>query len=195
MKSRTGIVFSVLLTLMLSAFTFKSQTLDYKVDAAKSSVTWIGRKITGSHNGTIVLKSGNLILNGSKLVGGEFIMDMSTIKDEGGSTKLEGYLNSENFFSTKKFPTSMFVITKVSGSGSQMMISGDLTIKGKTRLVMFPATVSVNGNGSISAFAGKILVDRTKYDVRYGSKSFFDNIGDKAIDDMFEIGVKLVASK
>ena len=195
MKSSTGIVFSALLTLMLSAFTFKAETVDYKVDASKSSITWIGRKIAGSHNGTIVLKSGNLILIGNKLVGGRFTMDMSTIKDEGGSKKLEGHLNSEEFFSTQKFPTSTFVITKVSGSGSELTILGDLTIKGKTRPVMFPATVSVNGNGSVSALAGKILVDRTKYDVRYGSKSFFDNIGDKAIDDMFEIGVKLVASK
>lgn len=195
MKSSTGIVFSALLTLMLSAFTFKAETVDYKVDASKSSITWIGRKIAGSHNGTIVLKSGNLILNGNKLVGGRFTMDMSTIKDEGGSKKLEGHLNSEDFFSTQKFPTSTFVITKVSGSGSELTLLGDLTIKGKTRPVMFPATVSVNGNGSVSALAGKILVDRTKYDVRYGSKSFFDNIGDKAIDDMFEIGVKLVASK
>ncbi|MGY3053474.1 polyisoprenoid-binding protein YceI [Pedobacter sp. UYEF25] len=195
MKFKTSIVFSALITLMLSAFTFKAEPVDYKVDASKSSVTWIGRKIAGSHNGTIVLKSGNLILNGNKLVGGRFTMDMSTIKDEGGSKKLEGHLNSEDFFSTQKFPTSTFVITKVSGSGSEVTVAGDLTIKGKTRPVVFPATVSINGNGSVSALAGKILVDRTKYDVRYGSKSFFDNIGDKAIDDMFEIGVKLVASK
>ena len=72
---------------------------------------------------------------------------------------------------------------------------GDLTIKGIKEVVVFPATVAVNSDGTVSALAGKIMVDRTKYDVRYGSKSFFGSIGDKAIDDLFEIGVKLIATK
>lgn len=195
MKLKIGLALLAVSVIALSAFTFKAEPTDYKVDTSKSSVTWIGRKIAGAHNGTIALKSGNLLMNGNKLVGGKFVMDMTTIKDEGGTAKLEGHLNSEDFFSTEKFPTSTFVITKVSGSGGNVNVLGDLTIKGTTKPVIFPATVTVNSDGTVSALAGKIIVDRTKYDVRYGSKSFFDNIGDKAIDDMFEIGVKLVGKK
>lgn len=195
MKFKISLVCLLISTAGLSAFTYKTEPTDYKVETSKSSITWIGRKIAGSHNGTIVLKSGNLIMNGNKLAGGKFVMDMATIKDSGGSAKLEGQLNSDDFFSTHKFPTSTFVITKVSGSGSSVNVFGTLTIKGITNAVSFPATLAVNSDGSVSALAGKILVDRTKYNVRYGSKSFFDNIGDKAIDDMFEIGVKLVANK
>ncbi len=195
MKLKISLAISVWALAAISAFTFKSESTDYKVDTSKSSITWIGRKITGSHNGTIMLKSGNLLLNGNKLVGGKFIMDMTTIKDNGGSAKLEKHLNSEDFFSTEKFPTSTFVITKVGGSGNNLKVMGDLTIKGIKEVVVFPATVAVNSDGTVSALAGKIMVDRTKYDVRYGSKSFLGSIGDKAIDDLFEIGVKLVATK
>ncbi|MET4083465.1 polyisoprenoid-binding protein YceI [Pedobacter sp. UYP30] len=195
MKLKISLVFLVVSIFGLSAFTYKADPTDYKVEVSKSSITWIGRKIAGSHNGTILLKSGNLLVKGKTLVGGNFVMDMTSIKESEGSVKLEGHLNSEDFFSTRKFPTSTFVITKVSGSGNNLKVLGNLTIKGITNAVVFPATVDVNSDGSVSALAGKILVDRTKYDIRYGSKSFFDSIGDKAIDNMFEIGVKLVASK
>jgi polyisoprenoid-binding protein YceI len=120
---------------------------------------------------------------------------MTTIKDADGSAKLEGHLKADDFFGTAKFPTSTFVITKVAAVGSNLMVTGNLTLKGITKPLSFPATVTVNADGTVSALAGKIIVDRTKYDIKYGSKSFFDTIGDKAIDDNFEIGVKLVAAK
>jgi len=153
------------------------------------------KKVTGSHNGTISLQSGTLNVGGKKVTGGTFTIDMNSIKDADGSAKLEGHLKADDFFGTAKFPTSTFVITKVAGSGAALTVTGNLTIKGITKPVTFPATVAVNADGTVSALAGKILVDRTKYDIRYGSKSFFDSIGDKAIDDNFEIGVKLVAKK
>jgi len=141
------------------------------------------------------LKSGSLNVDGKNVTGGSFVIDMTTIKDAGGSAKLEGHLNSEDFFSTAKFPTSTFVITKITGKGASVTVAGNLTIKGITQPLSFPATVAVNADGTVSALAGKITVDRTKYDIRYGSKSFFESIGDKAIDDNFELAVKLVAAK
>ncbi|TDG37899.1 YceI family protein [Pedobacter changchengzhani] len=178
----------------LSAFKSKEKTDAYIVDASKSTVTWIGKKITGSHNGTIMLQSGTLNVNGKNITGGSFVMDMTSIKDADGSAKLEGHLKAEDFFGVVKFPTSNFVITKVLGLGANVKVEGNLTIKGITKPINFPAIISVN-NGVVSALAGKIVVDRTKYDIRYGSKSFFDSIGDKAIDDNFELAVKLVAKK
>ncbi|WP_231427768.1 MULTISPECIES: YceI family protein [Pedobacter] len=194
MKLKISSIFLLVAVVSLSAFT-TIKPVTYTVDAAKSTITWIGKKVTGSHNGTISLKSGTLIFDGKKLVDGGFIIDMNSIKDADGSAKLEGHLKADDFFGVAKFPAAQFVITKVTGSGANVTVMGDLTIKGITKPLSFPATLTVNADGTVSALAGKILVDRTKYDIRYGSKSFFDSIGDKAIDDNFEIGVKLVAKK
>lgn len=196
MKLKITSIFAVVAVLALSAFKNGAKPVTYSVDVTKSTITWIGKKVTGSaHNGTTVLKSGSLNVNGKNVTGGSFIIDMTAIKDAEGSEKLEGHLKADDFFGTDKFPTSTFVITKVAGSGENVTITGNLTIKGITKPISFPATVAVNADGTVSALAGKITVDRTKYDIRYGSKSFFGSIGDKAIDDNFEIGVKLVAKK
>ncbi|WP_131539268.1 YceI family protein [Pedobacter nototheniae] len=195
MKLKISSIFLLVAVVALSAFKNPTKPVTYTVDAAKSTITWIGKKVTGSHNGTITLKSGSLNVDGKNVTGGTFTIDMNSIKDADGSEKLEGHLKADDFFGTAKFPTSTFVITKVAGSGANVTVSGNLTIKGITKPLTFPATVAVNADGTVSALAGKILVDRTKYDIRYGSKSFFDSIGDKAIDDNFEISVKLVAKK
>jgi polyisoprenoid-binding protein YceI len=195
MKLKIASIFLLVAVVSLSAFKNPVKPVAYTVDPAKSTITWIGKKVTGSHNGTIALQSGTLNVDGKKVTGGTFTIDMNSIKDADGSAKLEGHLKADDFFGTTKFPTSTFVITKVAGSGAALTVTGNLTIKGITKPVTFPATVAVNADGTVSALAGKITVDRTKYDIRYGSKSFFDSIGDKAIDDNFEIGVKLVAKK
>ena len=194
MKLKISSIFLLVAVVSLSAFT-TIKPVTYTVDVAKSTITWIGKKVTGSHNGTIALQSGTLNVDGKKVTGGTFTIDMNSIKDADGSAKLEGHLKADDFFGVAKFPTSTFVITKVAGSGAAVTVSGNLTIKGISKPLSFPATVTVNTDGTVSALAGKITVDRTKYDIRYGSKSFFDSIGDKAIDDNFELAVKLVAKK
>ena len=195
MKLKINTILLLVAVVALSAFKNTGKPVSYTVDAAKSTITWLGKKVTGSHNGTVSLKSGSLNVDGKNVTGGTFVIDMTSIKDADGSDKLEGHLKADDFFGTAKFPTSTFVITKVTGKGQNVNVAGNLTIKGITKPVTFPATVTVNADGTVSALAGKINVDRTKYDIRYGSKSFFDSIGDKAIDDNFEIGVKLVAKK
>ncbi|RNL51440.1 YceI family protein [Pedobacter jejuensis] len=195
MKLKFSSIFLLVAVVALSAFKKPTKSVTYTVDTEKSTITWVGKKVTGSHNGTVSLKSGTLILDGKKLVQGGFIIDMNSIKDADGSAKLEGHLKADDFFGVAKFPAANFVITKVAGSGTSLVVSGNLTIKGITKPLSFPATVAVNADGTVSALAGKITVDRTKYDIRYGSKSFFDSIGDKAIDDNFELSVKLVAKK
>jgi len=195
MKTKINLTLAIVAIIALSAFKSGIKPVTYTVDAAKSTITWIGKKVTGSHNGTISLKSGSLNVNGKSVTGGTFVIDMTTIKDADGSEKLEGHLKADDFFGASKFPTSTFVITKVAGAGANVTVSGNLTIKGITKPLSFPATVAVNADGTVTALSGKILVDRTKYDIKYGSKSIFDSLGDKAIDDDFEIAVKLVAKK
>jgi polyisoprenoid-binding protein YceI len=172
----------------------------FKVDAAKSMLSWEGKKVTGQHNGNVKVKDGMLTVDGGKLTGGMFTIDMASmtnldLTDKGYNDKLMGHLKSEDFFNVAKFPTSTFKITKVTPGASANLytITGDMTIKGITNAVSFPATVKMNA--TMIEAEGKATLDRTKYDIRYGSKSFFENIGDKAIYDEFVIGLKLVAAK
>ncbi|WP_316823242.1 YceI family protein [Pedobacter gandavensis] len=196
MKLKLTSLALLLVVMTTSAFiapVFKADT--YKVDAAKSTITWIGKKVTGGHNGTINLQSGALSFNGKKLAGGNFVLDMNSIKDADNSANLEKHLKADDFFGADKFPTSNFVIKSVSGTGDKVTVTGDLTIKGITKPISFPATLAWNSDGSVTATADKIIVDRTKYDIKFRSGTIFPEIGNKMINDEFELAVKLVAKK
>ncbi|WP_222983593.1 YceI family protein [Flagellimonas meishanensis] len=161
-----------------------------EVKTEESTVTWKAYKVTGSHTGTVSLKSGALEFDGDQLVGGEFVVDMASINTtdlEGDyKNKLDGHLNSDDFFSTASHPTSKLVFTNVEASGkNSYKVTGDLTIKGITKPVTFD--VSVYGSKATAT----LKVDRSEYDVRYGSGSFFDNLGDKTIYDEFDLVVDL----
>jgi polyisoprenoid-binding protein YceI len=162
-------------------------------------MNWNGKKVTGEHSGAVKLENGMITTDGSKLTGGTFTFDMNSITctdltDATYNAKFIGHMKSEDFFNTAKFPTSTFKITKVTPKGGDKFdITGNMTIKGITNAVTFPATVKVSGNTLMAD--GKATLDRTKYDIRYGSKSFFENIGDKAIYDDFTVEMKLVANK
>jgi polyisoprenoid-binding protein YceI len=176
------------LVVVLSTLSVTAQTK--KVDASKSSINWLAKKVTGQHNGTISIKDGALVFKGKKLVGGTFTADMTTVTatDLTGEYlgKLNGHLKSDDFFSTAKFATSTLVFkTIVAKEKDVYTVTADLTIKGITNPVTFDITVA--GNSATTKF----LVDRTKYDIKYGSKSFFESIGDKAIYDEFELTVNL----
>ena len=179
--------------ILFMAFTKAAKTETFKVDTQLSSIDWIGRKVTGQHSGKIKIASGELLLSGKAVKGGSFIMDMTSISSD--SEKLTGHLKTEDFFSVEKNPTSKFQITKVTAAGTDRInVTGNLTIKGITEAITFPATVKKEGN-SLVAVAKNVMVNRAKYDIRYGSKSFFNDIGNKAIDDEFELSINLVAKK
>jgi len=176
-----------------------SSTTSYKVDLASSNIVWKGYKVTGEHSGTVKLKNGNLQFTDGKLSGGSFEVDMTTITNidmEGGTAaKLVGHLKSDDFFGVEKYPTAKFAITRaipVDTKGNYKLI-GNLTIKETTKEIKFPASLT-EGNGQVTA-SGKITIDRSDYNVRYGSGSFFDNLGDKTIYDEFDLDVTLVAKK
>ncbi|MHA4894423.1 YceI family protein [Pedobacter sp. PWIIR3] len=192
----TSVALLLLVVAVSSAFIAPFKPTTYKVDAEKSSLTWLGKKLTGSHNGTIALQSGNLLFDGKKLTGGNFVINMPTIKDADKSDKLEGHLKADDFFGVDKFATSTLIVKKVvAGSGNNVTITGDLTIKGITNPVTFPATVTWNSDGTVTAAADKIIVDRTKYGIKFRSKGMFPDVGDKMIYDEFELAVKLIAKK
>jgi len=163
-----------------------------KVDASKSKITWVGKKVTGQHEGTVNLKEGSLIFKGDKLKGGSFTVDMNSIsatdiKADQGKDKLDGHLKADDFFGTDKYPTSTLVFKKIGDKGNGVYtVTADLTIKGKTNPATFDVTVKGNTANA------KLVIDRTKFDIKYGSGSFFDNLGDKTINDNFDITASLV---
>ncbi len=174
--------------LALATFAVSAQTK--KIDVSKSSINWLAKKVTGQHNGTVNLKDGALVFKGKKLKGGTFTVDMPslTATDLTGEylVKLNGHLKSDDFFSIAKFATSTLVFKSISEKSKDLYaVTADLTIKGITNPVTFD--LSVNGNTAATTFN----VDRTKYDIKYNSKSFFGSIGDKAIYDEFELKVNL----
>ncbi len=169
----------------------------FKVDVAKSNLKWVGKKVTGQHYGSVKLSQGGLTFDNGNFVGGAFNINMTTIDVQDipaaqGGDKLLGHLKSDDFFGTDKFTTATLIVKSVSAKGNnQYDVKADLTIKGVTNEVSFPATVTVAG-GTATAVA-KFAVDRTKYGIKYGSGSFFDNLGDKAISNEFEMEINLVA--
>lgn len=171
------------------SFAVNAQTK--KVDASKSTINWVGKKVTGSHEGTITLKEGTLIFKGKKLVGGNFTVDMTTINTTDlsgkGKANLDGHLKSDDFFGVEKFPTATLVFKSIGEKGNGVYsVTADLTIKGKTESIKFDITVGKNTAETT------LKVDRTKYDIKYGSGSFFSDLGDKTIYDDFDLTVKLV---
>lgn len=190
------LLFLPLLALLVIA---AQNTTNYNVDVTSSSIAWTGYKVTGKHTGYVKVKNGNLTWTDGKLTGGTFDIDMNSITctDLEGeyAGKLVGHLKSDDFFGTAKYPTSKFVITKAipQDTKGNYKIVGNLTIKEKTNEVKFLAAVN-ESNGTINA-TGKITVDRSDYDVKFGSGSFFDNLGDKTIYDEFDLQVSLVAKK
>jgi polyisoprenoid-binding protein YceI len=162
------------------------------VNKSASSIAWLAKKVTGEHNGTVGISAGALNVNGNKLIGGNFTIDLKTIKalditDPGYNQKFIGHITSGDFFEIEKFPTASFVITKVAGN----QVTGNLTVKGITKSITFPAEIAVKG-GKVTAKAN-ITIDRTDFNIKYGSKKFFDSIGDKAIYDDFALTVSLVS--
>lgn len=190
--------FTLLAMLAFIGFAFTSLNV-VNVDTAASQITWKGYKVTGEHSGTINVKNGNFIYDGDALTGGSFEIDMTTIActDLEGeyAGKLEGHLKSADFFGVATYPTAKFEITKVvsRGKAGDYKVTGNLTIKETTKEIRFNTTIDKSTGVPVATAA--ITIDRSDFDVKYGSGSFFDNLGDKTIYDEFDLGLKLVGTK
>lgn len=192
-------IFSLAAVIALGSVAFKSvETATYKVDLEASKIAWKAYKVTGQHEGFVNIKSGGLEYTDGILTGGNFVIDMSSIDctDLEGKwkDKLVGHLNSEDFFSTEKFPTSTFTITKATPQGpGKYKVEGDLTVKEITKSIRFVTNIE-ESDDAMTATAD-IELDRSDFEVKYGSSTFFGNLGDKTIYDNFDMSVTLVAKK
>lgn len=178
-------VLTVILLLTISLIFAQDQKV---LESKQVNIIWKGYKLTGEHSGNIFIKEGKLFFEEGILKGGEFLIDMNSItctdiEDKEYNAKLVGHLKSDDFFGVKNYPTAKMVFSKVNRTKDGYTVEAQLTIKKATHPVRFSV---VKKGEDLNA---KIIVDRSKYDVRYGSSSFFDSLGDKVIYDDFELYV------
>ena len=201
MNKTTAFLFSILFVLNMG-FTpkYPHGNGNYVIDNQKSVIEWKGEKFTGDHSGTIQVKSGTITMEHHMASKGNFVIDMNTINCtdmEGDSKKdLEDHLKEDDFFSVSKFPEATFTITGCTPlkdeNGNNCTVKGNLTIKGIANEVSFPALITVSGH--VLNAKAELKFDRTKWDIKYKSKSVFDDLGDKFIYDDISMKLNLVAN-
>lgn len=170
-----------------------------EIDSTQSVIEWEGSKPTGKHNGTIEISTGKILVTDGKLVGGSFVIDMKSIKnydltDAESNAKLVGHLKSADFFDVEKYPTSKFEITSVQeASGTENYnVTGNLTMKEKTASVTFPVKFALS-DSLLVVESPQFVIDRSVWEVRYGSRKFFDNLRDNYISDDIALKLKINA--
>ncbi len=177
--------------------------LTYSVNTTSSVIEWTGKKPAGLHTGTIKLSGGEVTAETGKIQSGSFVIDMNTITvtDLEGDEKagLEGHLKGEgegkedHFFNVAQFPKATFEVTGVTEEAGKTMLSGNLTIKGISKNISVPVSSKVDPNG-VSLTSEVFTINRTDWGVNYGSKSIFENLGDKFINDDIELKISIQAN-
>ena len=190
---KIALTFSTIVLLMLVG----NAQERYTVNTVISSLEWIGKKVAGQHQGVIDLKKGSYLFENGLITSGELIINMQSIKitdieDKEQNDKLKNHLVSSDFFSVEKQPTAQLTIVKSQKiDETRLKVTADLTIKGITKRIEFEVTLLIEGKKMVAI--GEVDIDRTQFDIRYGSGSFIDNLGDKAIKDLFTIKFKVAA--
>lgn len=202
-KLAKGSLVGILSSIAIATVAVAAPTQKVAVDTQVSGVEWLGKKVLGQHNGTIRLKSGEVKIENGAPVSGKFEVDMqsifvSDIKDAKDNQKLTGHLKSDDFFGVSLFPVTLVELTKfepiqnAAPGQPNYNVSGNVSIKGVSQPIAFPATIDMK-DGKATAKAA-ITLDRTKFGVRYGSNKFFDNLGDRVISDNFDVTVNVVGT-
>ena len=184
---------------VLAITTMGAYAQTYKLDPASSKVVYVGKKVTGEHTGTVTLKSGHLIFKGEELTGGEFVADMNSltstdITDAKYNAKYVSHMKSPDFFNTQKHPETKLVIKSSKKTDKGLEVKGDLTMIGSSKPVTFVISDLKKTDSGVTG-KSNLTLNRTIWGLKYGSNSFFKELGDKAINDEFTLAVELTAKK
>ena len=178
------------------SFVYAQNEKTFTLNPDNTVLRWTAEKVTGTHWGYVKVEGGSVVVKGKKILTGECIVDMSTItvmdmKDSPYGIKLENHLRSTDFFDTENHSRASLKIKSVSYKQGSVDLTGDLTIKGISHPVEFPATLGFSDKGASAK--GQIKIDRTLYDIKYRSGKYFPDIGDKMIYDVFKIDFEVKA--
>lgn len=176
-----------------------AEAIYYRVDPTSSSVAWKGFKPTGSHDGSIVVNAGKFSVKEGMVESGEFQIDMNSIKvlditDQEKNASLVDHLKEDVFFDVAKYPNASFTVTGMKKDAGKTYLNGNLRLKDATNNISIPVSIE-NNNNEIVLKSETFTIDRSKWNVKYGSKSFFDNLGDKFINDGIELTINVKALK
>ncbi len=177
-----------------TAMTVVLEADKYIANIEESTIEWQGFKPTGSHKGTINISSGEFNVSNGKISSGSFVIDMNSIEESENNERLKGHLKSADFFEVDQYPTAEFEITGLEDKDGQIVLSGNLTLKDATKNVSIPVTVYNEAN-VLKISSEVFTIDRSKWNVKYGSKSFFDDLKDKFINDDIELKIAVTANK
>ena len=173
-------------------------SMTFEISQDKSIIKWKGSKSTGSyHDGNILIENGTINIDENAILNGEIIIDMNSItcidiEDENSNQYLVEHLKNEDFFSVPTFPiASLKLINVKKKKNDEYLITADLTIKDQTHPIDFIANIKINKDAAIAI--GKINIDRSKYNIKYKSKTWYPDLGDRFINDIFELYFNLVA--
>ncbi|WP_343658693.1 YceI family protein [Chryseobacterium sp.] len=172
-------------------------TKSFKINTENSTIDWIGRKVTGAHNGTIDVKNGNFTLEEGKLLSGKFVIDTRSIKildieDAETNAQFASHLASDDFFNVEQFPEAYFeIIHAEPGDTNLYNVQGNLTVKGITHPIDTSLHIVITEN--LAVLKTTIIVDRTKFNIKFRSSNFFTNLGDTLIYNNFDLNIHLVA--
>lgn len=178
----------------------EATAVTYKTNTETSTIEWKGFKPTGSHNGTIAISEGSVDLKDGVIESGSFTIDMNSIlvldipKEDDGNASLTGHLKAPDFFDVEKYPTAKFEITGIETANGKTVLSGNLKLKDATNNISFPVTSEVKDD-ILTLKSETFTIDRTKWNIKYKSKSIFGDLGDKFINDDIELKVVLIANK
>ena len=184
--------------------TANAEAMEYAVDTTASEIAWEGNKPTGTHTGTIQLKNGTFKANDSIIESGTFVISMTSINvtdlEGDDKTNLESHLKGTvegkegDFFNVNQFPEATFEVTGINTVNGKTMLQGNLTMKEETKNIEFPVMINQTEE-AIEITSEPFAIDRTEWNVNYGSKSVFDGLGDKFINDDIILTLNLKAKK
>ena len=182
-----------------------AEAIKYKINAGQSTIDWKGSKPTGTHTGTISIESGVVTIKDGVIESGNFLIDMNSInvtdlKAGEGKENLEAHLKGtaegkeDHFFNVQEHPTAYFEVTSSQEKEGKTILSGNLTIKDIKKNVSFPVSITEDAE-AITLTSESFTIDRTQWNVNYGSKSVFDDLGDKFVNDEIELVVTVKGNK
>ncbi len=193
----------IVVVLFVLGFMFASfktiETVTYKAVVAESEITWAGTRPGKTHDGTLSISDGSFVFEDGKLTAGDFTLNMKTIKvldikPGKNNTKLVTHFNSADFFDVTKHPTGKFQITGSTAKDNKTLVQGKLTLKGITKDVSFLADITNNGS-SATIKSSEFKIDRTEWDIKFRSGSYFDDLKNKLIYDDITITVNVKGTK
>lgn len=176
----------------------------FPVNTQASLIRWTGRNLFNFHTGSLSLGGGSVTIEDGLLHGGHFTIDMASlgctdITDSALNAMLIAHLESDDFFHTAEYPVARFSITaaafleEATPGVPNYIIRGELSLRGITLPIEFPAVIAQNTDGSFTAQA-TVEIDRTLWGSEYGSGKLFARLGQHLVNDFVQLHLKVVTA-